>query len=198
MKVMRREQVIPNQLKKFLQSSENKLDLIDFLWHDWSANLKHSQQLDRKELYMTIRDEAHCISSVHGIIICNQVQELSSKQEKANTKIFLCAKFVASLAFESASIITADSDVAILSMHYQHRLDLKLFPRKGTGSKKKGLCIDVVDALPPVHALSGCDSTSSFSGIGKARFLKTVCKDERYYNAALILGENDTIGDTVV
>ena len=86
MKVMRREQVIPKQWKKVLQNSKNKLDLIDFLWHDWLTNLKHSHQLDGKEFYMTIRDEAHCTSSVHGLIICNQVQELSSKQEEADTK----------------------------------------------------------------------------------------------------------------
>ena len=42
---------------------------------------------------MTIRDEAHCISSVHGLITCNQFQELSSKREEADTKIFLCTKF---------------------------------------------------------------------------------------------------------
>ena len=70
MKVMRREQVISKQWKKILWNSENKLDLIDFLWHDWlwSTKLKHSQQLDGKELYMTLRDEAHCISSVHSVI----------------------------------------------------------------------------------------------------------------------------------
>ena len=180
---MRRQQVIPKQWEKFLPNSENKLDLIDLLWHDWSTNLKHSHQLDGKELHMTIRDEAHCISSVHGLITCNQVQELSSKQEEADTKIFLCAKFAASLGFESASIINVDSDVAILSIYYQHRLDVKLFLRIGTGSKEKifdiqtnDLSIDVVDALPAVHALSGCDSTSSFSGIGKVKFFKTVCK----------------------
>ena len=80
---MRREQVIPTQWKKFLRNSENKLDLIDFVWHDWSTNLKHIQQLDGKELYMTIRDKAHCISSVYGLTTCNQVQELSSKQVEA-------------------------------------------------------------------------------------------------------------------
>ena len=100
MKVIRRQQVIPKQWERFLRNSENKLDLIDFLWHDWWTNLKHSHQLDGKELYMTIRDEVHCISSVHGLITCNQVQELSSKQEEADTKIFLCAKFEASLGFE--------------------------------------------------------------------------------------------------
>ena len=86
---------------------------------------------------MTIRDEAHCISSVHGLIMCNQVRELSSKQVEADTKIFLCAKFAASLSFESAYIITVDSDVANLSMYYQHRLDLKLFLWMGAGSKEK-------------------------------------------------------------
>ena len=76
---------------------------------------------------MTIRDQAHCISTVHGLITCNQVQELSNKQEEADTKIFLCAKFAVSLGFESAFSITVDSDVAIFSIYYQHRLDLKLF-----------------------------------------------------------------------
>ena len=75
----------------------------------------------------------------------------------------------------------------------------------GTGSKEKifeiqtnDLSIDIVDALAAVHALSGCGSTSSFSGIGKVKFFKTVCKDKRYYNAASILRESDTINDTVV
>ena len=115
----------------------------------------------------------------------------------------MCAKFAASLGFESASIITVDSDVAILSVYYQHRLDLKLFLQTGTGTKEKlfdvqtnDLSIDVVDALPAVHALSGCDFTSSFSGIGKVKFFKTLCKDKRYYNAAL--GESNTINDAVV
>ena len=48
MKVMRRQQVLPRQWKIFLRNSENKPELIDFLLHDWSTNLKHSQQLDGK------------------------------------------------------------------------------------------------------------------------------------------------------
>ena len=48
MKVVRREQAIPKQWKKFLRNSENKLDLIDFLLYDWSTNSKHSQLLDGK------------------------------------------------------------------------------------------------------------------------------------------------------
>ena len=96
---------------------------------------------------MTIRDQAHCISTVHGLITCNQVQELSSKQEEADTKIFLCAKFAVSLGFESAFSITVDSDVAIFSIYYQHRLDLKLFLQMATGSKGKIFDIQTISVL---------------------------------------------------
>ena len=112
----------------------------------------------------------------------------------------MCTKFAASLGFESASIITINSEVATPSMYYKHRLDLKLFLQMDTGSKKKtnDLSIDVVDTMPAVHTQSGCDSTNSFSGIGKVKLFKTKCKDLRYYSAASMLGERDTINNTVV
>ena len=112
----------------------------------------------------------------------------------------MCTKFAASLGFESASIITINSEVATPSMYYKHRLDLKLFLQMDTGSKKKtnDLSIDVVDTMPAVHTQSGCDSTNSFSGIGKVKFFKTKCKDLRYYSAASMLGERDTKNNTVV
>ena len=70
-------------------------------------------------------------------------------------QIYYCAlNLQLFLGFESASIITVDSDVAILSIYHQHRLDVKLFLRIGTVSKEKifdihtnDLSIDVVDAL---------------------------------------------------
>ena len=148
-------------------------------------------------------NEAHCISSVHEFITCNQVQESSSKQEEADTKIFLCAKFAASLGFESALLLLLIQ--MLQSFQCIINTDLKLFLRMGTGSKEKifdiqtnDLSIDVADALPAVYALSGCDSTSCFSGIGKLKFFKTVCKNERHYNVASVLGESGTINNTVV
>ena len=42
-------------LEDFIKSMErdswSAYGTIDFLWHDWSTNLKHSHQLDGKELY---------------------------------------------------------------------------------------------------------------------------------------------------
>ena len=99
MKMMSRQQMTPKQWKNFLWNPEKNIDLIDFLLLDWLTNPKHSQQPHGNALYMTNRDEVHIISSVHWLIVCKQVQELSSKQEEPDTKNFLFAKFAAFLGF---------------------------------------------------------------------------------------------------
>ena len=56
---------------------------------DWSTNEQHVPVLEGKDMYMTIPDQAYCISSNQGILFCSHVPELSSYQEEANTKMFL-------------------------------------------------------------------------------------------------------------
>ena len=62
-KVMGKEQVAPKQWKKFMRHADNKIDLINFLLRDWSTNERHIPVLVGKDMYMTIRDQAYCISS---------------------------------------------------------------------------------------------------------------------------------------
>ena len=61
--IMRGDQAVPKQFSKFLRNSENKLELLEFLLKDWSTNENHCDQLDGRELYFTIRDQAVCLSS---------------------------------------------------------------------------------------------------------------------------------------
>ena len=44
-------------------------------------------------------------------------------------------------------------------------------------------------ALPGIHALSGCDSTSSPSGIGKIKFFKAVVSEQWFVDAVYSLGK---------
>ena len=74
----------------------------------------------------------------------------------------------------------------------------------GTGSKTKiyDISSNSIDyrlqqALPSLHALSGCDSTSCFSGIGKAKCLKVLQTDQRFLDAACLLGEEENPSETV-
>ena len=56
--------------------------------------------------------------------------------------------------------------------------------------KSNTLGHDIAMAFPGIHALSGCDSTSAISGIGKAKMFNAVCKDERFVHVAALLGDN--------
>ena len=75
----------------------------------------------------------------------------------------------------------------------------------GSGSKEVIYDIDGADipaelakALPALHALSGCDSTSSFSGIGKKKCLQVLKSDQRFIEAPCLLGENAAIPNVVL
>lgn len=47
-------------------------------------------------------------------------------------------------------------------------------------------------ALPVIHALSGCDSTSSFYGVGKKRWLTTLEKHPAVLEGIMELGNHPT------
>ena len=195
--VLRRDQTEPKQFSKFLGSSENKSSLIKFLYDDWSTNNIHSRKLSDKELFMTIGNQAHCITSVRGGMKSVPVDELCSHQEEADTKMFLCASFASSLGIDNVKI---DTDVFVLSLYYQPILNCSIYLEFGTGSNMKLYDIreselerKITDALPSFHALTGCDSTSSFSGIGKAKAFEVLKSNESFIDAMAILGEEENV-----
>ena len=101
------------------------------------------------------------------------MRELSSQQEESDTKMFLAARYAFELGFERVNIISIDTDVAVLAVYYQSILDGKIFLEYGTATNVQKFDISsnslnesLVKALPGIHALSGCDSTSCFSGKG--------------------------------
>ena len=205
LKVMSKDQVAPKQWKKFLRDSENKINLVKFLVSDWSTSERHAPVLEGKDLYVTIKDQGYCITANHGILSIRQVPEISSEQEEADTKMFLCAQFAASLGFDSAEIVTVDSDVSILSLYFQHILsELNMYIQMGSGTKRElfhvtshNLDESIIMALPGVQALSGCDSTSAVCGIGKVKMFKAICSDDRFLSAAALLGETEDLDPNV-
>ena len=68
--------------------------------------------------------------------------------------------------------------MGILALYYQQKIKADLLLKIGTGPNLKiidisthDLPVDVTDALPGLHAISGCDTTSCFIGIGKKKYL---------------------------
>ena len=104
-------------MQKFLRLAENKIDLVEFIYRDWSTNENNEQTLENKEIYITVKNKAHCIKVIRGVLRSNPALELESEQEEADTKMFLCAVHAESMGFDKVKIVTVDSDVAILCIY---------------------------------------------------------------------------------
>ena len=71
-----------------------------------------------------------------GLLRVTKFRNYQVSMRKLN-KTYSCGLNLQFFLVLNVSIITVDSNVAILLMYYQHRLDLQLFLRTGTGSKEK-------------------------------------------------------------
>ena len=71
--------------------------------------------------------------------------------------------------------------MAILAVYYSRRLAANLFVQLGTGSNVRIIDVgntyrqsELFEALPSLHAISGCDSVNAFNGISKAKWFSTL------------------------
>ena len=133
------------------------------------------------------------------------VPELQSEREEADTKMFLSAQFASTLGFQSVKIITIDSDVAILALYFASNIKTHIYLQMGTGAKVVVYDItshtfehDICEALPGLHYFSGCDTTSSSSGIGKTKCLTVMKTLEEWIDCMQILGSNQKLDSVSV
>ena len=150
-----------------------------------------------KTIYITAGTEAFRITSNGNNLTCLPEPSLESNQEEADTKVFLCATFAAELGCQKVRIVTVDSDNGILALYYQQKINADLLLEIGTGPNLKiidisshDLPVDITDALPGLHATSGCDTTSCFIGIDKKKFLSILQSNARFLTAMGTLGES--------
>ena len=136
--------------------------------------------------------------------MCQPFDELSSNQEEADTKVFLAAKLAQDIGCSNIGIFTVDSDVAILACFYAMKLQSRLLVNIGSGCNVRILdvgntewSVDLLNSLPSLHAISGCDAVSAFNGIGKAKWLSTVEKKEEYLCALDNLGESLEVSENL-
>ena len=122
-------------------------------------------------------------------IICSEETNLSSNQKEADTKVFLCTKHAESFGFQSAVIVTVDTDIAVYSIYFQQFLEVELFTKIGSGKDKRLLKIanisselgkDLYAALLALNWFTGKEYTSAFYGIGKTRTFKTIQRNEDF------------------
>ena len=194
----RPDQKRPQQFKKFLGNPRNKLELVQFLLNDWSHPTRYLEKLRNRQIFATLEERCFSIRIENGSIIMSEIEELKCSQEEADTKIFFCCQHASVLGFQKATIITVDSDVALYAIHFSITLDIQLFVQIGTKQKTRILDITAIKenlgepvsrCLPALHCFTGCDYTSAFHGIGKAKAYKILQKNERFQEVFALLGD---------
>ena len=202
-------QALPQQWKKFLSNGSNKECLIEFLFETWSQ-IKTSE-LKGVRVYLAHGIKCHMFSSGSGPdqkVQVNEVDNLNSTQEEADTRMYLHAAFAADTnAATDIIIISPDTDVFIIGISLQSVIGAKLHFHTGRGINlhtidlkqiEQSIGNDVSKALIGLHCLTGCDSVSAFYGKGKKRALNILLKDNELCPAFKDLGERFDIDPDVV
>ena len=110
-------------------------------------------------------------------------EDLTSTQEEADTRLLLHASHAARNGFKAIVISSEDTDVFVLCLAFKDFVPAGMYLECGTQTRTRFVSITnvferhgsrICKCLPGLHAFTGCDSVSAFSGKGKLTALKFV------------------------
>lgn len=158
--------LIPANWKSFLRSDENKAELFHFL----AASIS-SVELPGVQIVSTVEEDVISSQPIakEGLTPCNH--------EEADTRMFVHVQHAVSKGYNKIMIRTVDTDVVVLAVTYVAKLNVQeLWIAFGVGknlkylpahSMARNLTTEQCESLPFFHAITGCDTVSYISGIGK-------------------------------
>ena len=158
---------MPNNWKDFLRVDENKTELFNFLSRQVSL-----LQIKGREVYATDGPNVNCSfhqADLAGLVPCSH--------EESDTRLFLHMADAVKKGHKRLLLRTVDTDVVVIAIATLSKIEPdELWVAFGTGGNFRVIAIHEVAAalgprksstLPMFHALTGCDTVSSFAGIGK-------------------------------
>jgi hypothetical protein len=112
------------------------------------------------------------------------VTNLRAKHEEADTRLLLHAHH-ASYSHSRVVIHSSDTDVAVICVALNHNITCELWFQTGSKDKLRMVPIQpicqklgnyICSAILGFHAITGCDTTSAISGIGKKKAFSVLRK----------------------
>ena len=159
-----------------------KQDLLDYVFDRGMKHSNYRKQLHDKILYVTCEQSFSRLTEDKW----EEVAELQSTQEEADTRLLLYTQHVANNGYKAAIICSEDIDVLIISLGMQHKMNISIYQKFGTKTCTQYADInkirrshgqDICDSLIGLHAFTGCDSISRFASKGKLTTLQLLKKD---------------------
>ena len=178
-------QRLPRQFaSKFLKNSDNKTDLLQFLYLHFLA------KADAK-VETLVSNAMSCSKMAFNGQPSQNVDALRSGHEEADTRLFLHAQHAMQNGFNTVLVASPDTDVLVIGLGFVSNMTSPAALGMVTGTSNRRRIIDikqmaetlghgVASALPFLHALSGCDSISAFHNKGKVKPLNLLRKEEAF------------------
>ena len=206
--VIKGSQKVPNY-RKFMKSSGNKASLAAFVCHFVESECSQVLADDQSVTLAGGFPERETVKIVteDTTSLCTR---LFSTQEEADTRMILHAIDFAS-RYERIIIHSDDTDVLVLVLHYINKdmLGSCVYMHAGHTTRyiNRERYIPIVtisreighamcESLPAAHALTGCDTTSSFAKVGKRTvYNKLVGYSKQNPSALATFSQNDADGD---
>ena len=146
-------------------------------------------------MYVFFNEECVCIQSND---LCEPVEALACNHEEADTRILLHESLIYK-STENVVIHTPVTDALLIAITASDPIPGSLFIRTGTKNKARIISINKakqllilhydlqnidiqlhLKSLKSLHALTGCGTTSSFSGKRKLKPFKVMLKNQSY------------------
>lgn len=155
--------------------------------HSWENKLDFTHYLSTYTMTRARRDGLHLVTSggFRDFLRFDAVNELlpqsseliSSNHEEADTRMLLHILSAKEEGYTDCVISCKDTDVLVLLVHFFNELNINLYMQTAVNKiidiKSIQLHEDIKGNLLLFHALTGCDVTSQFRGIGKKTAWKT-------------------------
>jgi len=164
-----------------LSNPLNKANMAHFLLTDWTKQCEESLS-PGNEVYLAAGFHDSLLAIHFSLGHHDVAEDLMSDHEEADSRMFMhIAHTTQANNVKRVLLRSIDTDVAAMCPKYCLSCGIEEFYFKtGTGNKKRFILMhlvadrlgeDIAHVLPRLYALSGCDSTSFFSGIGKQRWM---------------------------
>ena len=128
-----------------------------------------------------------------------EVTELKSTQEEADTRMLLHAFHAANAGCKAIIITADDTDVLVICLGLNSNFPYPIYQKRGTqnlvrfldiGKLARAIAKSICNAVVGLHAFTGCDTVSAFAGRGKLSAFKQMKASTTYQEAFSQLGQS--------
>ena len=162
--------------RKFLLNPTNTKAFTEFVVKEWRQD-RSGTKLTGKVIFVTC--ESDCYESTSEA--SNTVEELNSTREEADTRLILHAAHAARSGHKAVVVASEDTDIFLLCLAFKCFILASMHVKCGAQTRTRYVSISSVvgavggelcKCLIGMHAFTGCDTVSAFTGRGKITALR--------------------------